>query len=813
MDQGPSIKVRVKTKKDEPQDEKEIPMLKTPTNGKIQIDIMFTNMNIAEPEYIFDPKTTGESPKLGKDNVTGVKRRRMSYIAASETRRSSRYEESDEQESDDESPEGKQIRLVGLRFNPGSEEDIGTLFQRESLAHINKLQKFEDAANARKLQNIESEEKLETHMKINSVTPDLQRQHRLDEEAKTAKAKKEVLKEVAETAAKIAKLKVEEQYEPEVVAEAVGKLDMKIDSGEKSNINRVMNLLAKASLEYKAHVEDLELEINDYTKSPEESEDSDSDIEKNYHGELEFPRAVCEQRQLWKKLDKTKPEIINQLRAAGECVKQKRTDEMEILIRQAEEEARALRFKKLEQDIQIAKDKLKQEIQNARMIKNLKAEGMVAAKAFDCEEEAEKEIEGYEQEAEESVFAVARRYNDLVSKYRVAKSINETEDASTAEAGDYIKYFNTVKYGEAKAKDEASRNNQERILLKMKLELAKEHEKAAEELAKKHEKAAEESYDSLLKTINGDDLYIPSDSEKIVEEADEYNSDENEEAKSSSQGIPSLYEYDSDNDSMKDQKTCYSDDEPDSSDDEESLDIYTITPRRCCSEGARRLVIIADASWPLDEPNAIVPKLAVVDQYHDIDPRLTEELLSQPSHWEVNKNSMGVWIGAQKNKNIRRIENLNATIRIYLENEKTGLKSKSMWQLKVETCKKQDDENNDCCWCSKEKLEWIDGHPAGWLEGANTPNMEPYFSDDDVVVIKESEDETVVGIVDNEKTKPITVKSMGHNYRYEDIAWPKTMLRTKPENYEGKPVYNEETGKFENLKYPELVSTRMGGTR
>ena len=80
-------------------------------------------------------------------------------------------------------------------------------------------------------------------------------------------------------------------------------------------------------------------------------------------------------------------------------------------------------------------------------------------------------------------------------------------------------------------------------------------------------------------------------------------------------------------------------------------------------------------------------------------------------------------------------------------------------------------------------------------------------------MIKESEDETVVGIVDNEKTKPVTVKSMGHNYRYEDIAWPKTMLRTKPENYEGKPVYNEETGKFENLKYPELVSTRMGGTR
>ena len=132
-----------------------------------------------------------------------------------------------------------------------------------------------------------------------------------------------------------------------------------------------------------------------------------------------------------------------------------------------------------------------------------------------------------------------------------------------------------------------------------------------------------------------------------------------------------------------------------------------------------------------------------------------------------------------------------------------------MWQLKVEICKKQEDKNNDCCWCSRQNLEWIDGHPAGWLEGANTPNMEPYFSDDDVVVIQESEDETIVGIVDNEKTKPTEVRSMGHTYKYEDITWPKTQLAKPME----KPVYNEETGKFENLKYPELTSKRLGGTR
>ena len=368
---------------------------------------------------------------------------------------------------------------------------------------------------------------------------------------------------------------------------------------------------------------------------------------------------------------------------------------------------------------------------------------------------------------------------------------------------------------EAKAKEEASKKNQERITLKMKKQLwGINDDESIKELTKNND----EAYNSFMRKY---DVETKSTSEKIVEEADEYNSDEQVDERSNSPDMPSLCDNESDNDSIYDLKGEASDDQSDEesdeeSDDEESLDIFTITPRRCCSDGARRLVIIADASWPLvnsvDEPNSIVPKIAVVNKYHDIDPELTEELLSQPPHWEVNKNSMGVWLGTQKNKNIRKIENMNATIRIYLEDEKTGIKSKSMWHLKVEICKKQDHKDNDCCWCSKKNLEWIDGHPAGWLEGANTPNMEPYFSDDDVVVIKESEDETIVGVMNNEITKPTEVKSMGHTYKYEDIAWPKTLL-AKPVYHEEKPVYNEDTGKFENLKYPELVSKRLGGTR
>ena len=141
MDRGPSVKIRVKTKDDEPQDEKGIQILDTPSTGKIQIEIMFSNMNIVEPEK---SKTTEEIPKVEIDNVTGVKRRRMSQIAANETRRS---ESESEEESGDETPRlRKQIRLVGLKFNPES-EDIGTQFQRANLAHIDQLQKFEDAAN------------------------------------------------------------------------------------------------------------------------------------------------------------------------------------------------------------------------------------------------------------------------------------------------------------------------------------------------------------------------------------------------------------------------------------------------------------------------------------------------------------------------------------------------------------------------------------------------------------------------------------------------------------------------------------------
>ena len=860
MNQGPTIKVRVRTKEDEPEDGKEIYIVKTPTAGKIQIDIMFTDMNITDPEFCYIPKTTEESLKLGKDKVTGVKRRRMSHIAASEAATSLKYEESDE--SEDESPEGKQIKLVGLRFNPGSVEDMGTLFQRETSAHIEKLRKFEEAANAKMIQKLESPELLEvkpkTHMKID---PALRRQHQLDDEAKTAKAKQEVLAGVAKVAARVAKLKVKEEFEPVAVTEEVEKLDMKKDSGEKSNIDRVMKLLAKASLEYKARVEDLESE-NDYEKSPEESEESDSDLEENSHGALEekFTRGKGERRRLWQEAEGAieqnlmqEQNVIQKLQAAERATELKRQSEVIEQVAQVEEQARIWRFKKLERDIQTAKKKLEQEIQNARVIKNLREQSTKAVeqstKAVEqsgCAESAKREIRNYEDETEAAAALVAMKYNTIVSMYKVAEASNPPEEKlrssapSIEEAIDYFEYMRKLKRQEseannssnldtenketeieteAKAKEEASRKNQDRITLEMAskknqdritLEMKKQLWENNGEGYKELVKSNDEAYNSFMEKY---DVETKSISEKIVEEADEYNSDEHIDEESNSQEIDEI-DYDSDKDSIYDERTKESEDDYEDYDsDSYELEIFTITPRRVCSKGARRMLIIADTEWYQRNciSNPIVPRIAILDKDGNHLPDLTMELLKQPTNYEWNKNSIAVWIGEQKNENIKQIESMGASINIFLKNGLTGIWSK-FWKIQVEYCTNTNtNTNNDCMWCDKKNLEFIDGHPAGWLEGANTPNMEPYFSDDDVVVIKESEDETIVGVANNEKTKTEEVKRQGHIYKDEDIAWPKTRLTPFEQipvpSHEEKPVYNEETGKCENLT--ELISKRF----
>ena len=86
------------------------------------------------------------------------------------------------------------------------------------------------------------------------------------------------------------------------------------------------------------------------------------------------------------------------------------------------------------------------------------------------------------------------------------------------------------------------------------------------------------------------------------------------------------------------------------------------------------------------------------------------------------------------NKDVRQIEHMGASINIYLKNGVTGEWSK-FWMIRIETCKRESDPNNECIWCSKQNLEWIDGHPNGWLEGATTPDLKPYRWEEDIEVL------------------------------------------------------------------------------
>ena len=100
--------------------------------------------------------------------------------------------------------------------------------------------------------------------------------------------------------------------------------------------------------------------------------------------------------------------------------------------------------------------------------------------------------------------------------------------------------------------------------------------------------------------------------------------------------MSSLYEYDSEKDSINDQKYDTSEDESDPSDEEDdNLEIFTITPRRCCSKGARRMLIIADATWYEDSYDPIVPRIMIVDRDGKQLPELTMELLNQPTNLGV----------------------------------------------------------------------------------------------------------------------------------------------------------------------------------
>ena len=103
MDAGPSVKVRVKRREDDPEDEK------TPTIGKdlsnIHIDIMISSLNLNEPNTSKTPENTQRVPEEVK---TGIKRRQISEATGCRPKRASKNMDenaSEEKESERKSPD------------------------------------------------------------------------------------------------------------------------------------------------------------------------------------------------------------------------------------------------------------------------------------------------------------------------------------------------------------------------------------------------------------------------------------------------------------------------------------------------------------------------------------------------------------------------------------------------------------------------------------------------------------------------------------------------------------------------------------
>ena len=92
MDAGPSVKVRVKRREDDPEEEKNLNPVETPTKGKdlsnIHIDIMISSLNLNEPNTSKTPENTQITPEEVK---TGIKRRQITEATGCRPKRASNH--------------------------------------------------------------------------------------------------------------------------------------------------------------------------------------------------------------------------------------------------------------------------------------------------------------------------------------------------------------------------------------------------------------------------------------------------------------------------------------------------------------------------------------------------------------------------------------------------------------------------------------------------------------------------------------------------------------------------------------------------
>ena len=145
----------------------------------------------------------------------------------------------------------------------------------------------------------------------------------------------------------------------------------------------------------------------------------------------------------------------------------------------------------------------------------------------------------------------------------------------------------------------------------------------------------------------------------------------------------------------------------DSSDEEqESINIYDISPTRCCSSGARRFILHADTEFPLSEENPVEPRLIVRNSLGVQSEENTSKWLQQPTEWRVRRKTIWLWVGRQDNKNIKEIEESGGSIWLYLKRTLTDEIS-SKWRITVDMCRRQKQPIEDCLYCCRQTLNFL----------------------------------------------------------------------------------------------------------
>ena len=175
-------------------------------------------------------------------------------------------------------------------------------------------------------------------------------------------------------------------------------------------------------------------------------------------------------------------------------------------------------------------------------------------------------------------------------------------------------------------------------------------------------------------------------------------------------------------------------DESSDEDEEGDIEIHDVNPRRCCSSGARRIILYADTEFPTSHRNPVNPLIMVVDR-EGIPSMERTARLRQPANWQVNGSSIWLWIGEQSYRDIREIEESGASVWVFLK-RMFSEEISSRWRLKIDLCGRQKWPKQDCIYCCQESLQYIDGLTAGQAQsfaGGTSYKYEPNETEEEKI--------------------------------------------------------------------------------